>query len=88
MLQALLAMGSQVSDCSAAMEAMRVDVRKGTYHNPMAISQTLPALQQRSYLHVKTAECRGEDGERAGAGHTLTTFHIVSSSRSVCVWSA
>ncbi|KAJ8286109.1 hypothetical protein GJAV_G00034650 [Gymnothorax javanicus] len=60
-VQALLAMGSQVSDSSAPLEAMRTDVRKGTYHNPMAISQTLPALQHRSYLHVKTAECREED---------------------------
>ncbi|KAG9354920.1 hypothetical protein JZ751_001633 [Albula glossodonta] len=60
-VQALLAMGSQVSDCSAPMEALRVDVRKGTYHNPMAISQTLPALQARTYLHAKTAECRDED---------------------------
>ncbi|XP_064209557.1 transcobalamin-2 isoform X1 [Anguilla rostrata] len=60
-VQALLAMGSQVSDCSASLEALRVDARKGTYHNPMAISQTLPALQQRSYLHVKTAVCEAED---------------------------
>ncbi|XP_061116375.1 transcobalamin-2 [Conger conger] len=60
-VQALLAMGSQVSDCSASMEAMRVDVRKGTYHNPMGISQTLPALQRKTYLHVKTTQCREED---------------------------
>ncbi|XP_036383978.1 transcobalamin-2 [Megalops cyprinoides] len=60
-VQALLAMGSQVSECSASIEAIRTDIKKGTYHNPMAISQTLPALQQKSYLHVKTKECRGED---------------------------
>ncbi|XP_064793261.1 transcobalamin-2-like [Oncorhynchus masou masou] len=61
-VQALLAMGSQVQECASSMEAMRSDVRKGTYLNPMAMSQTLPALQQKSYLQVKSKECRNEDG--------------------------
>ncbi|KAM9464328.1 transcobalamin-2-like isoform 1-T1 [Salvelinus alpinus] len=61
-VQALLAMGSQVQECASSMEAMRSDVRKGTYLNPMAMSQTLPALQQKSYLQVKGKECRNEDG--------------------------
>ncbi|KAI4874920.1 hypothetical protein NFI96_012937 [Prochilodus magdalenae] len=60
-VQALLAMGSQVKKCAASMEALRSDSRKGSYHNAMAISQTLPALQQRSYLHLKSLECRNED---------------------------
>ncbi|KAL6465209.1 hypothetical protein MHYP_G00253420 [Metynnis hypsauchen] len=60
-VQALLAMGSQVKECSTSMEALRSDARKGSYHNAMAISQTLPALQQRSYLHLKSHECRNED---------------------------
>ncbi|XP_076006917.1 transcobalamin-2 isoform X2 [Genypterus blacodes] len=60
-VQALLAMGSPVSECGAAMEAMRTDARNNTYHNPMAISQTLPALQRKTYLHVKTKECLNED---------------------------
>nr|XP_029493799.1 transcobalamin-2-like [Oncorhynchus nerka] len=60
-VQALLAMGSQVQECSTSMEAMRSDVRKGTYLNPMAMSQTLPALQQKTYLHVKGKQCRNED---------------------------
>ncbi|CDQ62801.1 unnamed protein product [Oncorhynchus mykiss] len=59
---ALLAMGSQVQECSTSMEAMRSDVRKGTYLNPMAMSQTLPALQQKTYLQVKGKQCRNEDG--------------------------
>ncbi|XP_028852437.1 transcobalamin-2 isoform X2 [Denticeps clupeoides] len=60
-VQALLAMGTQVEKCSDSMNALRADVRKGTYHNPMAISQVLPALLQRSYLNVKGKECREED---------------------------
>ncbi|XP_029916501.1 transcobalamin-2 [Myripristis murdjan] len=60
-VQALLAMGSQIEECAASMEAMRTDARRNTYHNAMAISQTLPALQQKSYLHVKTKACLAED---------------------------
>lgn len=61
-LQALMAMGSQMEECGSAIEALRADVKKGTYHNPMAISQVLPALHQRTYLHLKSQECRKEDG--------------------------
>ncbi|GAA6224721.1 transcobalamin-2-like [Lates japonicus] len=60
-VQALLAMGSPVAECAASMEAMRTDARRNTYHNPMAISQILPALQQKSYLTVKSKECLNED---------------------------
>lgn len=60
-VQALLAMGSPVAECAAAMEAMRTDARSNIYHNPMAISQVLPALQQKSYLAVKNKECLNED---------------------------
>ncbi|CAK6966513.1 transcobalamin-2 [Scomber scombrus] len=60
-VQALLAMGSQVAECAASMEAMRIDARSNTYHNPMAVSQILPALQQKSYLAVKSKECQNED---------------------------
>ncbi|KAF7665540.1 hypothetical protein LDENG_00140380 [Lucifuga dentata] len=60
-VQALLAMGSPISECAAAMEAMRTGARNNVYHNPMAVSQILPALQQKSYLHVKSKECLTED---------------------------
>ncbi|MEQ2233256.1 hypothetical protein ILYODFUR_020052 [Ilyodon furcidens] len=60
-VQALLAMGSEVGECATSMEAMRTAARSNTYHNPMAISQTLPALQGKSYLSVKTQDCRNED---------------------------
>lgn len=60
-VQALLAMGHQVSECAAAMEAMRTDARSSLYHNPMALSQILPALQLRSYLSVRTKQCLTED---------------------------
>ncbi|XP_059192771.1 transcobalamin-2 [Centropristis striata] len=60
-VQALLAMGSQVEECAASMEAMRTDARNNTYHNPMAISQILPALHQKSYLTVKSKQCQNED---------------------------
>ncbi|XP_053509826.1 transcobalamin-2 [Ictalurus furcatus] len=60
-VQALLALGNNVNECSKFMKALWTDVRKGTYHNPMAISQTLPALQKRSYLHLKNKECLNED---------------------------
>ncbi|XP_035021955.1 transcobalamin-2 isoform X1 [Hippoglossus stenolepis] len=60
-VQALLAMGIPVAECAASMEAMRTDARSNTYNNPMAISQILPALQQKSYLTVKSKECLNED---------------------------
>lgn len=60
-VQALMAMGSQVAEYATSMEAMRTDARSNTYHNPMAISQILPALQQKSYLTVKSKECLNED---------------------------
>ncbi|XP_062307864.1 transcobalamin-2 [Osmerus eperlanus] len=61
-VQALLAMGSQVEECAASMTAMMSDARGGCYSNPMAVSQTLPALQHTSYLQVKDKQCRDEDG--------------------------
>ncbi|KAM9393929.1 transcobalamin-2 isoform 1-T2 [Pholidichthys leucotaenia] len=60
-VQALLAMGSDVSDCAASMEAMRTAARNNVYHNPMAISQTLPALYKKSYLSVKSKDCLNEN---------------------------
>ncbi|XP_006784349.1 transcobalamin-2 [Neolamprologus brichardi] len=60
-VQALLAMGSEVAECAASMEAMRTAARSNAYHNPMAISQTLPALHQTSYMAVKSKECLTED---------------------------
>ncbi|XP_040011963.1 transcobalamin-2 [Xiphias gladius] len=60
-VQALLAMGTQIEECAASMEAMRTDARSNTYHNPMALSQILPALQQKSYLTVISKECHNED---------------------------
>lgn len=55
-------MGSPVAECAASMEAMRTDARNNKYHNPMAISQILPALYQKSYLAVKNKECSNEEG--------------------------
>lgn len=60
-VQALLAMGSQIEECATSMEAMRTSARSNAYFNPMAISQTLPGLQQKTYLHVKSMECSNED---------------------------
>ncbi|KAM9744316.1 transcobalamin-2 [Menidia menidia] len=60
-VQALVAMGSEVAECAASMEAMRTAARGNIYHNPMAISQTLPALHKKSYLSVKSKECLNED---------------------------
>lgn len=60
--KALLAMGTPVAECAASMVAMRKDARSNKYHNPMAISQILPALHQKSYLSVKSKECLNEDG--------------------------
>ncbi|XP_037338325.1 transcobalamin-2 [Pungitius pungitius] len=60
-VQALTAMGSRVAECAASMEAMRTDARSNTYSNPMALSQILPALQQKSYLTIKSKECLNED---------------------------
>uniref|UniRef100_A0A3B4B6I8 Transcobalamin-like C-terminal domain-containing protein n=1 Tax=Periophthalmus magnuspinnatus TaxID=409849 RepID=A0A3B4B6I8_9GOBI len=60
-VQALLAMGQQVFECSMPLEAMRRDARNGLYHNPMALSQVLPALQLRSYISTRTKQCLAED---------------------------
>ncbi|XP_029018143.1 transcobalamin-2 isoform X2 [Betta splendens] len=60
-VQALLAMGNQVEECAASLEAMRTDARRNIYHNPMAMSQILPALQQKSYLTVQNHDCLNED---------------------------
>ncbi|KAM9811054.1 transcobalamin-2 [Neosynchiropus ocellatus] len=60
-VQALLAMGHPVAEDSAAMEAMRTAVKSNRYHNPMAMSQVLPALQLKSYLSVKNKDCLNED---------------------------
>ncbi|XP_056275271.1 transcobalamin-2 [Pseudoliparis swirei] len=60
-VQALIAMGSHVAECAASMEAMRTGARSNTYNNPMAISQILPALQQKSYMAVKSKQCLNED---------------------------
>nr|XP_046243382.1 transcobalamin-2 [Scatophagus argus]XP_046243384.1 transcobalamin-2 [Scatophagus argus] len=59
-VQALIAMRSPVAECAASMEAMRRDARSNTYHNPMAVSQILPALHQTSYLAVKSMDCLNE----------------------------
>lgn len=55
-------MGSPDTDYAAAMEAMRTSVRCNTYHNPMAVSQVLPALHLKSYLNVKNKQCLFEAG--------------------------
>lgn len=60
-VQALLAMGSQAAEYASSIEAMRTGARSNTYHNPMAISQILPALQQKSYMSVKSKQCDNED---------------------------
>ncbi|KAM8866274.1 LOW QUALITY PROTEIN: transcobalamin-2 [Synchiropus picturatus] len=60
-VQALSAMGHLLAEDSAAMEAMRTAVKDNKYHNPMAMSQVLPALQLKSYLSVKNKDCLNED---------------------------
>ncbi|XP_076846050.1 transcobalamin-2 isoform X2 [Brachyhypopomus gauderio] len=60
-VQALLAMGAHTVEYSRSFQAMMSDAKKGVYHNAMAISQTLPALQRRSYLHLKNVDCKDED---------------------------
>ncbi|TNM89616.1 hypothetical protein fugu_003850 [Takifugu bimaculatus] len=61
-VQALLAMGSPETEYTPALEAMRTSVRCNVYHNPMAMSQVLPALNKKSYLTVKHKQCLSEDG--------------------------
>ncbi|XP_029367480.1 transcobalamin-2 isoform X2 [Echeneis naucrates] len=60
-VQALLAMGDNPGDYARSLDAIRTTARSNTYHNPMAISQILPALQHKSYLTLKTKECLNED---------------------------
>ncbi|KAF1389159.1 hypothetical protein PFLUV_G00070560 [Perca fluviatilis] len=59
-VQALLAMGSPFAEYATSMEAMRISARNNIYHNPMAISQILPALQLKSYLAVESMGCLNE----------------------------
>lgn len=73
LFQALLAMGNKVGEDSTSMKALWADVEKGTYHNPMAISQILPALQQSSYLHLKNKDCSSEDGLYSYYTHSSVT---------------
>ncbi|KAJ0067772.1 hypothetical protein NL108_010074 [Boleophthalmus pectinirostris] len=60
-VQALVAMGQQVPECSVYLEALRRDARSNLYHNPMALSQLLPALHLRSYVSTRTKQCLAED---------------------------
>lgn len=55
-------MRSPETEYTAALEAMRTSFRCNTYHNPMAMSQVLPALNKKSYLAVKHKQCLSEDG--------------------------
>ncbi|CAL8342932.1 unnamed protein product [Lota lota] len=58
-IMALVAMGSH-KDLSSTLLRMRADAQSGTYHNPMALSFVLMALQTKSYLDVKTMNCQDE----------------------------
>ncbi|XP_056602452.1 transcobalamin-2 [Triplophysa dalaica] len=60
-VQALLAMGSQMDEFEPSLNALWANAKNGTYHDTMAISQVLPALQKQSYLHLKSKDCRSED---------------------------
>lgn len=55
-------MGSPNVEFAASIKAMRTSARNYAYQNPMALSQVLPALHQKSYLKVKNFECVDEDG--------------------------
>lgn len=81
--QALLAMGSPETDYNAALEAMRTSARCQTYHNPMATSQVLPALQLKSYLTIKNMQCLFEDGMWLCYVATLWPVYVIS----VCQYS-
>ncbi|XP_024909487.1 transcobalamin-2-like isoform X2 [Cynoglossus semilaevis] len=60
-VQALIAMGSSAVEFIGANRAIWSAVRGNVYHNPMGISQILPALQGTSYLTIKTMTCLNED---------------------------
>lgn len=71
-------MGSPETEYTAAMEAMRTSVRCNTYHNPMAMSQVLPALHLKSYLNIKNKQCLFEDGMWLGNIATLWSSYVMS----------
>ncbi|MGH0143374.1 UNVERIFIED_CONTAM: hypothetical protein FKN15_005641 [Acipenser sinensis] len=60
-VQALLAMNSAAAQCSTAVETLVTEMSLGTFHNPMAISQLLPVLHQKTYLDISKMDCTGED---------------------------
>ncbi|XP_060763448.1 transcobalamin-2 [Neoarius graeffei] len=79
-VQALLALGKKVDEKSPSVKALWADVENGTYHNPMGISQILPALQQRSYLDLKKKNCQDED-DSLSLSSDPTVLPTVSSRR-------
>ncbi|XP_041079285.1 transcobalamin-2 [Polyodon spathula] len=60
-IQALMAMNSVATQCSTVMETLEAEMSLGTFHNPMAISQLLPVLHQKTYLDISKMDCTGED---------------------------
>lgn len=82
-LQALLAMGSPETEYTAALNAMRKSVRCNTYHNPMAMSQVLPALNQKTYLAIKNKQCSFEDGMSLSYISPLRSAQVMSVCRIV-----
>uniref|UniRef100_A0A8C2F5E0 Transcobalamin II n=1 Tax=Cyprinus carpio TaxID=7962 RepID=A0A8C2F5E0_CYPCA len=72
-------MGNEFST-GLAVQALRADLKKQTYHNPMAISQVLPALHQRTYLHLKSQECRSENEVLPSHGQVSLQVEVVKSS--------
>ncbi|MBN3311300.1 transcobalamin-2 [Amia ocellicauda] len=60
-VQALQAVGSEGALCSSAMQVLTTEIGRGTFHNPMAMSQLLPILHYKTYLDVRSMECNGED---------------------------
>lgn len=60
-VQSLQAMGTPLEEYTPALTAMRTDLQRGTYLNAMAMSQTLPALLQTTYLQLREQHCQNED---------------------------
>ncbi|XP_072354039.1 transcobalamin-2 isoform X2 [Scyliorhinus torazame] len=72
-LQALLAVRDKARWLKGK-EKLLIEAQKGAFHNPMALSQLLPVLHEKTYLDIGQMDCSKErDGQKHS--HSVTASH-------------
>ncbi|XP_069789529.1 transcobalamin-2 [Narcine bancroftii] len=61
-LQAFIATGDQERWLKGRNHLLK-EAKRGAFQNPMALSQLLPVLYQKTYLDIQQMDCRGETGD-------------------------